>query len=294
MKGALTITDLTRMQGDRVCIAGYLPDGMCARPVFEYGALTERWLHVNGSLVVRPFAVIEFDFQGIPYRSLPPHTEDRIIDPQYRVLCHGRSPEERADWLAKVDDGGVESIFGTAVHREHGTFVLAGDGTRSLGTVRVRRIEEVQFTLVNNTRWDYRLIFTDHLGQRYRLPVTDLAFRAYLNYLRDQREMPLTEIAQSLTLTLQKLSVFLRIGLARGWDQYPDRCYVQVTGIYSFPDYLSGRCFADFAPSEMTGGTDPVPSTSTVEGVPVPTVPSVTPVAANEGLLAKLSRFFRA
>jgi len=42
--------------------------------------------------------------------------------------------------------------------------------------------------------------------------------------------------------------VFLRIGLARGWDMYPDRCFLQITGIYSFPDYLDGRTFADFAP----------------------------------------------
>jgi hypothetical protein len=290
MKDELTITDLTRMQGDRVCIAGYLPDGMCVRPVFENGALTERWLHVDGLLAVRPFAVIEFDFQGISYRSVPPHTEDRIIDSQFRVLCNVRSPEERADWLAKVDDGGVECIFGTTIHREHGTFVLAGEGERSLGTVRVRRIEEVQFNLINNTRWDYRLIFIDQMFQRYRLPVTDLAFRAYLNYLRDEREMPLTEVAQSLTLTLQKLSVFLRIGLARGWDQYPDRCYVQITGIYSFPDYLSGRCFADFAPREIVSKANPVPAAIRTEES---SAPSAAPLPTNEGLFAKLSRFFR-
>jgi hypothetical protein len=25
-------------------------------------------------------------------------------------------------------------------------------------------------------------------------------------------------------------------------------CYIQVTGIYTFPDYLEGKCFADFNP----------------------------------------------
>jgi hypothetical protein len=30
-----------------------------------------------------------------------------------------------------------------------------------------------------------------------------------------------------------------------GKSKYPDRCYLQVTGIYSFPDHLSGRIWAD-------------------------------------------------
>jgi len=38
--------------------------------------------------------------------------------------------------------------------------------------------------------------------------------------------------------------VYLRLGLGRrfrGWH------YLQVNGIYTFPDYLQGRCYADFA-----------------------------------------------
>jgi hypothetical protein len=40
--------------------------------------------------------------------------------------------------------------------------------------------------------------------------------------------------------------LYLRIGLARGWDEQPDRCYLQITGIYTFPDYLAGKTFDDF------------------------------------------------
>jgi hypothetical protein len=46
--------------------------------------------------------------------------------------------------------------------------------------------------------------------------------------------------------------VYLRIGLARHWhpdhEQPKNRCYLQITGVYTFPDYLGGRCFADFPP----------------------------------------------
>jgi len=299
MKTALTITDLTRMQGDRVCVAGYLPDNLCVRPFFQNGGLTERWLHVNGEVAIRPFAIIEFDLQGVSHRSVPPHTEDWIIDPLHRIHQGMLSPEERAEWFDKMDDGGMECIFGTMIYHEHGTYVLAGKGTRSLGTIQVRRIEEVQFNVLDNGRWNYRLIFTDQSGQRFRLPVTDLAFRTYLNYLRDERAIPSVEIAQSLTATLQRLSVFLRIGLARGWDQFPDRCYVQITGVFSFPDYLSGRCFADFASPILfseavltTSAPPAMPSVTREDSFVIP-APLADLLALQQGIFAKLLRRFR-
>jgi len=54
---------------------------------------------------------------------------------------------------------------------------------------------------------------------------------------------------------LQATRVYLRIGLARHWKRFPDRCFLQITGVYSFPDYLGGRCHADFpSPSPTVGG----------------------------------------
>lgn len=52
---------------------------------------------------------------------------------------------------------------------------------------------------------------------------------------------------------LAQRDLLLRVGLARGWAEFPDRCYLQVTGVCTFPDYLDGRCFADLAltPEEM-------------------------------------------
>ena len=47
---------------------------------------------------------------------------------------------------------------------------------------------------------------------------------------------------------LKSRKVYLRLGLARGWHKYPDRCYIQITGVYTFPDYLEGHTFAAYAP----------------------------------------------
>ena len=43
---------------------------------------------------------------------------------------------------------------------------------------------------------------------------------------------------------LREAEVYLRLGLARAYPK--NQCYLQVTGVYSFPDYLDGRNFADF------------------------------------------------
>ena len=36
----------------------------------------------------------------------------------------------------------------------------------------------------------------------------------------------------------------------------PDRCHLQITGVYSFPDYLDGKCFADFSPKPRNATPD--------------------------------------
>lgn len=55
------------------------------------------------------------------------------------------------------------------------------------------------------------------------------------------------ESARQPTAFLQKAQVFLRIGLSRNWEKHPDRFFVQITGVHTYPDYLRGRCFADLA-----------------------------------------------
>lgn len=248
MKALLTITDLTRMRGQRICVAGYLPDGTCIRPVLRMGNLMEDWLCVDRQVIVRPFAVVELDLQErVPK---PPHTEDCVINPAHRVSRGMLSQEQRKIFLTRIVDPSVERIFGAPIHSEHGSYIAAGEGERSLGTVQPRRIWEVCFGLGEEGKWEYRIAFTDQAGKRYRLAVTDLAFRYYLDHLRVREKMAPEQVARLMTDALQKAQTFLRIGLARPtWEKYPNRCYLQITGVYSFPDYLDGRCFADFTPS---------------------------------------------
>ncbi|MBC7263779.1 MAG: hypothetical protein H5T64_05395 [Chloroflexi bacterium] len=66
---------------------------------------------------------------------------------------------------------------------------------------------------------------------------------------REQGQKP-EEIRAEIKRQLHSATVFLRIGLARGWEKFPNRCYLQITGVHTFPDYLEGRSFTDFTPRQ--------------------------------------------
>lgn len=258
MKQAMLVTDLTRMQPPWVCVAGYLRDYTLVRPkLLNERGLTENFLFQGDTLIIKPFSVVELDFLRQDPR--PPHTEDWYINPGYKALVQERLPENRViAFLNKILDPDVASIFGTEIHRDPGYYVMAGTGNRSLGTIQPQEILAVLYTPKEDGKWDYRLYFIDQSGSYYRLAITDLNFRYYCDYLRKQGQRP-EEISRNLMRQWKEAIVFLRIGLARGWGEFPDRCYLQVTGIYTFPDYLAGRCFADFDISAGPEGAEIFP-----------------------------------
>jgi hypothetical protein len=81
--------------------------------------------------------------------------------------------------------------------------------------------------------WDYRLRFNDASQEEYQLPVVDIAFRDQLDSLREAGLSP-DRAAMTTLPSLQRQTVYLRVGLARGWHKHPDRCYLQITGVYGF------------------------------------------------------------
>jgi len=248
LRTSIVITDVTRMRRPNVCIAGYTgyPSFLeCVRPVFLSGPIHENRLYYRGTAVIRPFAQVELEFLEKAH-EIPPHTEDYMIDSA--VLPSGNallSREERLTLLQTLDDECVEKIFGATLQRDHGFYVKSGEGSRSLGTIRPKQVYNVFCGESPSGRPDYRIRFSN--GQHlYRLKVTDLTFQYYVD--RQKQVKPSEQVSEEVSAVLRSAgSVFFRIGLARGWDKYPDRCYLQITGIYTFPDYLDGKCFADFA-----------------------------------------------
>ena len=243
MQTEIAITDLTRMKDGRVCIAGYTAERRCLRPVFRVGGLAESWLYCVRGVAIRPFAVVAFDVLA-PAHQPPPHTEDAYIDPTYRVVQQ-MAMVERHKLLMSITEPSVEAIFGAPIICEEGCFVRAGEGTRSLGTV-CADIEQVIYA-PHPDRWEYTLIFTDAAGERWRMGIVDLALRNAFDYLRIRHEVAPGVVAERFMAAISEAEVYVRLGLSRGWAKHPDRCYLQITGIHTFPDYLKGKCFADFS-----------------------------------------------
>jgi hypothetical protein len=243
MERSIVVTDVTRMRRPRICVAGFFTDdGTQVRPIIPYEGITEGFLYSRGQLTVTPFAEVRLIFsKHVPD---PPHGEDWEIDPSHRPkLIRTLSKEERQEFLRSHLDDSVGEIFGTTI--EDDKYVIRGHGRRSLGTILPKRISTVSYSEKERDKWDYRIVFTDEAEREFGLAITDLTFRAACDYLMIRKGWSPDRIGQSLQRVLNQREVYLRIGLARGWEQYPDRCYLQVTGIYSFPDYLRGKTYRD-------------------------------------------------
>jgi len=245
METTLIITDITRMNHGNVCVAGVNREGKTIRPLFEYRGIPEDWLYENGKCVVQPFTEITLDL--VKHHPQPPHTEDWIMDDK-KISCMA-TPDmrKRRDLLQKICDKSVSAIFNTEIHDDHGHYTPAGEGERSMGTIFVRYLRAFKHRCYQGM-WDYRIGFDDFASGTYWLKINDLTFRYYIDYLREQEQIDCNEIEKRLTTLLRQRDVFLRIGLARRWKDNLDRCYLQITGIYSFPDYLEGKCHADYRP----------------------------------------------
>jgi len=240
VKKRLVITDLTRMQQGHVCFCGYDKEHACVRPILLHG-IPEKSLVKDGKAVIFPFALVEFDF--LSPRPEAPHTEDYFyISSSPIFIQRVANPQMVLDWSLFE---AVEDIFEQPVLTDSGFSVMDGQGPRSVGTICPRNVGRIKYESSLEGTWDYRIEFTDNSGARYRLKITDLTWHYYCNSQRGQFSEP-EECAAEMARMLHGKTVYLRIGLSRGWKQFPDRCFLQVNAIHTFPDYLDGKTFVDF------------------------------------------------
>jgi hypothetical protein len=243
----LIITDVTRMSGTRVCVAGIAVDGRSIRPTLPYPGIQEDWLYTNGQCVIRPFSRVTFDL--LEHQPQPPHTEDWEINPIIKQFDRMTNNQERRTQLQGMTSQSVEAIFGAEVHRDFGFYIRENEGLRSLGAIQTESVSFVRHYLDDRGNYNYRIIFFDSIGQEYNLAVTDLTFRYYVDRLREVEGLSCGRIGVNLQNIFDNRPTYLRIGLTRPtWEAHPHCCALQITGVYTFPDYLEGRCFADFQP----------------------------------------------
>ena len=250
MEITLTITDVTRMQKPRVCIGAIAEGGDSVRPVLPYPGIQESFLYAGHLQVIRPFSRITLDL--IKPVIDPPHTEDWRFTERVLAFRGVLDEKRRIELLEGILDPSVNAIFGTSIHRSNGSgFVVYGSGRRSLGTIKTKTIAGVQVDSVNG-RIRYQITFQDQTNNAFTLSVTDLSFRYYVNYLIHQG-FSFSQVSRTIAEKLRKADTYLRIGLGRPWSPSEtiaqNRCYLFITGVYSLPDYLGGKCFADFKPN---------------------------------------------
>jgi hypothetical protein len=229
------------MSGDRGCIAGITPQGESIRPMLQGGIYLRHLLPPIVPAVVRPRAVFEMSLSPAA-ELIAPHLEDHDWDIEAGVDFVQLASE--ALWrlaLDKVRKASVEAVFGVELHRNKN--LQPDTGTSSLGVIKAHSVDEVecQYAAAYQKR-EFRISFTDENGTVYdKIPITDLGFKRY--YAARLNTQKPDQIAQDLQRRLSGQTVYLRLGVGR---PYAGWCWLQVNGIYTFPDYLNGRCFADF------------------------------------------------
>lgn len=233
MRKRLIITDVSRMEGNRICIFGIDKNGKGIRPVIPYSGITENYLSWDGNISIKPFTEIEFDFiRPLPE---PPHTEDWIINTSYKPkLIRNLSENEIKSFLEGILDESVKDIFGAPIYESW--YLKKGEGKRSIGTIKVRDVIFIKYSKKENGKYEYRIKFLDIIGSIYDLPITDLAFRKYCDELRTQKELSTGFIGAKLQDLFNNVEIFLRVGLGRF---FKEKHWLFVTGIYTFPDYLN-------------------------------------------------------
>jgi hypothetical protein len=251
MHTKMIVTDVTRMSGTRVCVGAITDQWESVRPVLPYPGIQEDWLHSFPNHVVKPFSRITLDlFEHI---SDPPHTEDWEFFPAIIDHRGELNKEQMENFLERILDPSVEAIFGSETHRDNSSyFVQHGEGNRSLGTIKVQEIELLEIYTYKE-RCIYKIKFTDESDTEYKLTVTDLAFRNFVDTYRNQG-IDCSTISHGLKNDFKYSTCYLRIGLARAWHpdkaQPKNRCYLQITGVYSFPDYKRKNRFVVYRREE--------------------------------------------
>lgn len=162
----------------------------------------------------------------------PPHTEDWLFDDRSVAFIRTLDAQSSYDLLTSILDPDIASIFGTPILE--GRYARRGQGNRSLGTVRPSGEPFLRITVVGQDGpIRLRAELRDESGAEWCLPVTDLsALRAAKAWIKSAG---LPGAGASINEWIRQREVFFPIGLARGWKQFPDRCYLQVAGVYASP-----------------------------------------------------------
>ena len=219
----IVVNHLTRMKGDRICVAGIdLESKQHVRPVAHN--LTRELLRSKGGI---------FQIGGIvelgpgTQVGTPPEVEDRSFNPKLASFKRLVPKDQFLELLKNLSLGTVEEIFGREIERlSHNKCATPeGRGDRSLGVLRA----QPPVALTVNSFGSLRLRFSDETDS-IEAPVTDLAF-----YEADNQTVRHELVRKAARQIYQGADIILSLGLARAWKATNDnqrRHWLQVNGIH--------------------------------------------------------------
>lgn len=229
----IIVTDVTRY-GDRYCVAGWdLNNGGMVRPepadaIVGYEA--SRFWTSNSAGPGKDFAagsLVQFQANGPPAHFPFPHaTEDRIVVGGSAVTNIGtRTSRELAQLAVGSVSESLAGVFGNQLVRAASgkAYVPAGATVASLGAVEIdagdiRFYEDVTMRGKRQLR-----AMVSEAGVDYDLSVP----------ADTPRELFLTNGADAVQAQIQDCATLhVRIGLCRPFSAMPDKCYVQINGVY--------------------------------------------------------------
>ncbi len=217
----ILITEVTRMTGDKVCVAGLdVATGKMVRPLKPDGSNWEEaeWVQTD---YLRVGNIVGLTPASPSASSHFPHATEDFRCSHVTGLAVA-TPTQLYHACVESADPDIDTLFANQV--VGGKYVVDGTRCRSLGCVMVDAASlrlEVPFDKV-------QVSWQDAAGAWHNLSVTELPIRSPdadvgLRLLR----------ARLLHVTGD---VALRIGLARGWNggaanHNPLRCYLQLNGL---------------------------------------------------------------
>lgn len=233
----ILITDVTQMREGRVCVAGLDTQLDCIRLEIPPTGVAYENLFQDEDVIIRPRAVVKVFAE--PLVCIPPHIEDHHWSQIEAVEFLRYTPSDK--WqkvLEKTARTSLNEIFGYPIHL--GKNIPQGiEGTCSLGTLKAAIIEDFYIRDRDDGALQYRTVFQDRSGETFDVPINDLSFLSYVEWRVKQGDNHEAILGELLT-QFQCYPLWLRVGLTRPFQGW---CWVQVTGFYSQPDYLAGRCF---------------------------------------------------
>lgn len=230
------VTDLTRFPAKKsVCIAVIdLSNGECVRlmPYFKGDAYKKRNL--------QPGAVLKGDLT-IKNDAPNPHIEDA----QYSEVTFERRSTSK-EFKAVLNNSlscSVSKGFGVDFSNRQKHVPIDKDVKCSIITIKVSP-DSIRIYEDKHKPGRIKATITDHGGQQFNyLPITDLGFYDYAMKHQKGGKLQALQALQALQdFVSSQQEIFLRIGLSRKFRAVEgDRngYWLQVNGIYTFPDYHS-------------------------------------------------------